>query len=113
MQTFNEWKNKCQADLNRLGRYSYVTGPSGRDECILSARGRELRSVLLACLNIADWSNSATEALKWVNGEYEMHADIKAALSSDLAQPYILALHKVAAIEGVIATAIGRQLVGY
>lgn len=90
MHTFIEWKNKCQADLGRVGR------------------GCELRSVLLACLNIADWSNSAKEALEWVNGEHEMHADIEAAISSDLATPYILALHEVAAIEGILETALGR-----
>ena len=91
-KSFEEWKESCRAELYRIQSACCVTGPSGREESIMSESGVARRNMLMALLTIADKGKSAKETLALIDGK---HKD-DPAINIDQAKPFVEDLRKVA-----------------
>lgn len=93
INSFQDWKDICQKEFNRLAGHHGVVD--------LTETGKAKLRMYRAFLNIADWSDSATEAVEWIDGKCEMDPEIRGAIDTPLAEQLIADIRQLAKEEQV------------
>ena len=86
INSFQDWKDTCQKEFNWLAVHLRS----------LTETGKARLRMCGAFLDIADWSDSATEAVEWIDGKYEMNPEIRAAIDTPMAEQLIADIRRLA-----------------
>lgn len=86
INSFQDWKDTCQKEFNWLAVHLRS----------LTETGKARLRMCGAFLDIADWSDSATEAVEWIDGKYEMDPEIRVAIDTPMAEQLIADIRRLA-----------------
>lgn len=86
VENYTEWKEAVQTDLSQLRAVEFY----------LNDAGKERKFVMITLLNLADFCDTATELLEWIESRKDMDWYENMLLSSYHAKSPIRRLRKIA-----------------